>query len=127
MMLCLVKPLIDFAGAGQYMDASYILNQLKNEWQIIEQSEDLRKMKKDIQEEYDQTIQKQVTELAASFFIEVTEVRVRWKPEGDVIRSLKVDARESEEEKTPQIHEFRKTLMEVYNLEASNIDITVED
>lgn len=128
MMLCLVKPLIDFAGAGQYMDASYILNQLKNEWQIIEQSEDLKKMKKDIQEEYDQTIQKQVTELAASFFIEVTKVRVRWKPEGDAIRSLKVEGRESgEEEKTPQIHDFREALMEVYNLEASNIDITVKD
>ena len=46
MMLCLVKPLIDVAGAGQYMDASYILNQMKNEWHIIEESEDLSKMKK---------------------------------------------------------------------------------
>ena len=85
-------------------------------------------MKKDIQEEYDQTIQKQVTELAASFFIEVTKVRVRWKQEGDAIRSLKVEGRESGEEgKTPQIHDFREALMEVYNLEASNIDITVKD
>ena len=128
MMLCLIKPLIDFAGAGQYMDASYILNQLKNEWQVIEQSEDLRKMKKDIQEEYEQTIQKQVTELAASFFIEVTNVRVRFETGGDAIRRLEVEGKESQEEgETPQIHEFREALMEVYNLESRNIDITVDD
>ncbi len=128
MMLCLMKPLIDLAGAGQYMDASYIINQLKNEWQVIEQSEDLRGMKKDIQEEYDDTIQKQVTELAASFFIEVTEVRVRWETDGSAIKELDVEGKETGEEgETPQIHDLREALMEFYNLESSNIDITIRD
>ncbi len=128
MMLCLVKPLIDVAGAGQYMDASYILNQMKNEWHIIEESEDLSKMKKDIQDEYEQTIQKQVKRLAASFFIEATKIRVRWESEGDAIKSLRVEGRESgEEDKTPQIHEFREALTEVYDLESGNIDIKIRD
>lgn len=128
MMLCLIKPLIDFAGAGQYMDASYIINQFKNEWRIIEQSEDLQTMKQDIQEEYAQTIQKQVTELGASFFIQVEDVRVGWEKDGDAVKSLRVDGCESEEmEKTPQIHAFREALAELYNLEDADITLIIED
>lgn len=127
MMLCLVKPLIDFAGAGQYMDASYIINQLKNEWNIIEQSEDLRKMEKEIQEEYEQTIQKQVVELGASFSIQVTEVRVRWENDNDAIKNLRIHGCESEDGKTPQIHRFREALMELYHLESSEIVLNIDD
>ena len=39
----------------------------------------------------------------------------------------RVPQESGEEGKTPQIHDFREALMEVYNLEASNIDITVKD
>ena len=78
MMLCLLKPVIDIAGAGKYMDASYIINQMKNEWEVIAGSGDLRDMKDDIQKEYDDAIEEQVTDLGTAYHIIVTDVRVRW-------------------------------------------------
>ena len=114
MMLCLLKPVIDIAGAGKYMDASYIINQMKNEWEVIAGSGDLRDMKDDIQKEYDDAIEEQVT-----------DVRVRWENDASAVRELSVEGEETDG--TPQIHEFREALEEFYHLDDDRIAITIRD
>ncbi len=127
MMLCLLKPVIDLAGAGKYMDASYIVNQLKNEWDIIARSEDLQDMKQGIQEEYDAAIEEQVTDLGETYAIRVTGVRVRWEEDGSAMRELEVKGEEAahSEGDTPQIHDFREALKEFYHLDTSQIDMVI--
>lgn len=128
LLLCLVKPLIDIAGADRYMDASFLQNQLKNQWKIIEQSQDLRKMEKEVQEEYEQASQKQIKELATSCNLVMKDVEVKWKNNTNTIQSIEIEVKESEEEgKTPRIHKFREALEAVYALEEQNIEIVVED
>ena len=125
MMLCLLKPVIDIAGAGKYMDASYIINQMKNEWEVIAGSGDLRDMKDDIQKEYDDAIEEQVTDLGTAYHIVVTDVRVRWENDASAVRELSVEGEETDG--TPQIHEFREALEEFYHLDDDRIAITIRD
>lgn len=126
MMLCLLKPLVDLSGARDYMDASYIQNELKNELHLIGKSEDLKGMEKEIREEYDRAIENQIAEMAAACNIEITDLRIRWEEETNQMKKLEIEGKENgENNNSPKLHSFRETLMQFYNLDSRNIIISV--
>lgn len=129
LMLCLMKPLIDLAGAERFMDASYIQNQLQNQWEVIARAGELQQMEEDIREEYDRAIQRQISDLAASFFIAVTEVKVEWEKEGKTMKSLKIEGKRQQDtsEKKPQEDDFKETLAQYYRLDSSAISMEMKE
>ncbi|MCI5502890.1 MAG: stage III sporulation protein AF [Anaerobutyricum sp.] len=128
MMLCLLKPLVDLSGANGYMDASYIQNELKNELRLIGKSEDLKGMKKEIREEYDRAIENQISEMAAACNIEIKDVKIQWEEETNQMKKLRIKGKSSgENEKSPNLHSFRETLKQFYNLDSENLIIEIQE
>lgn len=129
LMLCLLKPFIDLAGADRYMDASYIQNQLRSQWEIIARAGELRQMENDIRTEYDRAIQKQIAVLAVSFFITVTEVEVEWKTGEKTMDGLEIEGKKLEEtsEHQPETDDFKETLAEYYHLDSSAIRVKIRE
>lgn len=128
MMLCLAKPLIDLADAGDYMDAAYIRTELKNELNLVGNNDDFKDIKKEIHKEYETAIEKQICDLAKSFLIDITDIHIRWNTQGDSMKKLDLKGRKMEEkEGLVQINSFRETLIQFYNLEDSNINIEMQE
>ena len=128
MMLCLVKPLVDFAGAETYMDAAYIQNALKNEIGLIGETEDFKKMKSEIQDEYETAIEKQISQIAASYYIEIAEIHIQWNSQGDTVQKIDMEGKRMENSSdSPKMKSFREALIQFYNLDDSNINIEMRE
>ncbi|MCD8018929.1 MAG: hypothetical protein LUF92_04895, partial [Clostridiales bacterium] len=86
----------------------------------------LKSLEDDMREEYEKVITEQVKEVAASFFMEVDDVRISWDAEGNGIRKMEIAGECMEEqEDTPDVSSLRMILMDYYDLEAEDITIEV--
>lgn len=128
MMLCLLKPLVDLSNTNDYMDASFIQNELKNELRLIGKSEDLREIKGDIQKTYDKAIENQIKDVASSYDITVTKVQIRWKGDSEQMDTLDIKGESvSENNRSPDISSLRDILMDYYHLEHEDIHIEIQE
>lgn len=128
LMLCLVKPLVDFSSATGFMDASFLQNELKNELRLIGTSEDLKDLKKDVQKTYDRAVENQIIDIAESYYISVKRVQIRWKGDSNQMNRLIIKGESiGEDEKTPRISSFRETLKELYQIDTENIIIDIQE
>lgn len=128
LMLCLIKPLVDFSFADGFMDASFLQNELKNEWQLIGNSEDFKEMKDDIRQTYADAVENQICEIAASYDISVTEVQIRWKGDSEEMNILKIEGESLKESgHSPRVSSLRDDLVEFYHLDADHINIEIQE
>ena len=116
LVLCLLKPVIDFAGTEPYFYASFL------------------------QKECETAYKKQIEEVAEQYGISVKKVTFRWDSAKEHIRKLEIEGslktlqnekyKKSEKQigsvQTETVEKIKKIMMQLYNLKKSDIQIEVE-
>lgn len=155
LMLCLIKPAVDFSDAGKFFDASFLQNELKNELSLVGDSGDFQEMKETIQENYEISCKSQIKEMAQSCGIRAEEISLRWEnrnnqdgtlkeitvkgrletddpPEENLDEAQDQDGTQAEEaareeERETQEAALEEVLAKAYGLEQSDIFVEVEE
>lgn len=130
LVLCLLKPVIDFAGTEAYFHASLLQKEWKSEWNLLKDSKELQEVKEQVKKEREAAYQNQIKDLADRYSILVDKVYFYWDGTDENIKKIKIEGNfQKEEKKQPidstQIEPFKKMIMQLYNLEESNIRIEV--
>ncbi len=131
LVLCLLKPMIDFSGTEQYFQASFIQKEWKNEWNILNNSKELHGIEAQVKKERETAYQGQIKEVADGCGILADNVTFRWDETGKNIKRVEIKGNFQKEltkqqEKSMQIEKLKKVIMRIYNLEEANIRIEVE-
>ena len=152
LVLCLLKPVIDFAGTESYFHASFLQEQWKSERNLLKSSDELQDMEAVIKKESEAAYTAQIKEIADNYGIEVKDVRFRWDSAGEKIKKIEVRGRRKEVEiekqndskesaqstqregiqteklqtKKLKVEKFQKVIQQLYDLKESDIHIEVE-
>nr|WP_296191351.1 stage III sporulation protein AF [uncultured Anaerobutyricum sp.] len=130
LVLCLLKPVIDFTGTEPYFHASFIQKEWKNEWNVLKNSKELRGIEDQVRKERETAYQNQIKEIADSCGVLADNVVFRWDETGENIKKIKIRGNFQEGEtkkqiKSTQIETLKKIIMRIYNLEEADIRIEV--
>lgn len=152
LVLCLLKPVIDFAGAESYFHASFLQEQWKSERNLLKSSGELQDMETVIKKESETAYTAQIKELATNYGIEVKDIRFRWDGAGEKLRKIEIrgSGKVSEAEKQNafkksaqstqiegvqtekiqsqklQSEKLQQVIMQLYDVKESDVRIEVE-
>ncbi|MDD7209458.1 MAG: stage III sporulation protein AF [Lachnospiraceae bacterium] len=128
LMICLMKPVIDLSGAGGLLNASFLKNEFSNELKLIEQTDDLKDVKRTIEEEYTLSYQKQIREIARQYHIEPEKITVKWNPDHKSVNKIEIEGREEEKSNSPpEISSLKETLTKFYGIRQEKIKIEIKE
>ena len=122
LVLCLLKPVIDIAGTESYFYASFLQQEWKNEWSLLKNAKELDGVEEVVRQERETAYRTQIKEIANKYGMQVKEIIFRWDNEGEKLKQIKIDGSMSKE----QSRKIKKILMQLYELEESDICIEVE-
>lgn len=152
LVLCLLKPMIDFVGTESYFHASFLQEQWKSERNLLRSSDELQDMEAVIKKESEAAYTAQIRELAVNCEIEVKDVRFRWDGAGEKLKKIEIKGSgkvsETEKQNTskkstqstqieggqtkklqPQklrVEKLQQVIMQLYDLKESDVCIEVE-
>lgn len=130
LVLCLLKPVIDFAGTGQYFDVSFLQEEWKSERNLLENVKEFRDMKDVIKKEYEAAYKNQIGEVAKKNNIQVKNITFVWNDKKEHLKQIQMRGilvrKERAPDNTSQVEKLKKMLMQLYDLEESDIRIEVE-
>ena len=151
LVLCLLKPVIDFAGTESYFHASFLQEQWKSERNLLRSSDELRDMEAVIKKESEAAYTAQIKELADNYGIEVKDIVFRWDGAEEKIKKIEVRGSGKEENekqntfkesaqstqiegvqtkktqtKKLQVEKLQKVIVQLYDLKESDVRIEVE-
>lgn len=152
LVLCLLKPVIDFAGTESYFHASFLQEQWKSERNLLKSSDELQDMEAVIKKESEAAYTAQIKELADNYGIEVKAIKFRWDGAGEKIRKIEISGSRKKAEtekqnaskksaqstqtkgvqtkklqtKKLQIEKLQNVIMQLYDLKESDVRIEVE-
>lgn len=130
LVLCLLKPVIDFSGTEPYFHASFIQKEWKNEWNILKNSKELQGIEEQVRKEKEAAYQNQIKEVAGSCGVFTDTIVFRWDETGENLKKVEIKGnyqkeKTKQEAKSIQIEKLRKMIMRLYNLKEANICIEV--
>lgn len=134
LVLCLLKPVIDFAGMGQYFHVSFLQEEWKNEQNLLENVKEFREMKDVIKKDYEIAYENQIEEVAKKNKIQIKNVSFQWDSKKEHLKQIKIrgillkgsSKMERDEDILSYTEKLKKILMQLYDLEKSDICIEVE-
>lgn len=130
LVLCLLKPVIDLMGTGQYLDVSFLREEWKSERNLLENADEFRDMKDVIKEEYEAAYKNQIEEIAKKNNIQIKNVTFRWDSRKEHLKKMQMSGiligRTGAPDSTSQVKNLKKILMQLYDIEESDIRIEVE-
>mgnify|MGYP004507979981 FL=1 len=131
LVLCLLKPVIDFAGTEQYFYTSFLQEKWRNEKSMLRNSKELRNLEAEVKRESEAAYESQIKELAGKEGFCVKKITFRWDTEEEYIKRLEIrgSIKKAESEKiktTVHIEKLKEIIMQLYNLEESDVNIEVE-
>ena len=122
LVLCLLKPVIDIVGTESYFHVSFLQQEWKNEWSLLKNAKELDGVEEVVRQERETAYRTQIKEIANKYGMQVKEIIFRWDNEGEKLKKIKIDGSMSKE----QSRKIKKILMQLYELEESDICIEVE-
>ena len=129
-VLCLLKPVIDLMGTGQYLDVSFLREEWKSERNLLENADEFRDMKDVIKKEYETAYKNQIEEIAKKNNIQIKNVTFRWDSRKEHLKQMQMSGilirRTGASDSTTQVEKLKKILMQLYDIEESDIRIEVE-
>lgn len=133
LVLCLGKPVIDFVGAQQYFQTSFLQEQWKVERNLLKNSKEIEGMKEVVREEQEKTYTNRIKELAVPYGIKINTVTFSWSNAEEKIKKIKISGtfqnenkKESGKVNPDEIQKLKKVLMQLYELDESDISIDIE-
>lgn len=131
LVLCLLKPVIDFAGTEAYFHASVLQEQWKNEQKLLMNSKELGNLEASVRRESEAAYKNQIRELADNAGIQESRITVRWDGAREKIKKIELRgiwAKEAgkEAENSEKKEKLKKVIGELYDLKESDICIEVE-
>lgn len=87
LVVCLLKPVIDFAGTEQYFQVSFLQEEWKNERNLLGNVKEFQDMQDVLKKEYETAYKNQIEEIAKKKNIQVKKITFWW----DNKRTFKTD------------------------------------
>lgn len=131
LVLCLLKPVIDFMGTEPYFHASFLQEQWRSERNLLRNSEEFHDLEESVRKESETAYKNQIKELADHMGIEQREIAIQWDSGGESIRKIEIMGRvkkgktEKKEDFTGE-EKLKKVISQLYNVKESDIRIEVE-
>ena len=91
LVLCLLKPVIDFSGTEPYFYASFLQKEWQSERNRMKYSKELSEVEAVVQKECEAAYKKQIEEVAEQYGISVKKVTFRWDSAKEHIRKLEIE------------------------------------
>lgn len=134
LVVCLLKPAIDLAGTEQYFRVSFLQEEWKSERNLVKNVKEFRDMKDVLKKEYEAAYKNQIEEIAKKNNIQVKNVTFGWDNKKEQVKQIQLQGillKRSEEQNITtdnpsHIENLKKILMQLYDLEESDIRIEVE-
>lgn len=133
LVLCLGKPVMDLVGAQQYFQTSFLQEQWNMERNLLKNSKEIEKMKEAVTKEQERAYKNQIKELAVSYGIKINDIAFAWNQAEEKIKRIKIrgtlqNGKKEEAGKvdTDEIQKLKKVLMQLYELDESDICIDIE-
>ena len=129
LVLCLLKPVIDFAGTEPYFYASFLQKEWQSERNRMKYSKELSEVEAVVQKECEAAYKKQIEEVAEQYGISVKKVTFRWDISKEHIRKLEIEGslktlqnekykkseKQIESVQTETVEKIKKIMMQLYN------------
>lgn len=133
LVLCLGKPVMDLVGAQQYFQTSFLQEQWNMERNLLKNSKEIEKMKEAVTKEQERAYKNQIRELAVSYGIKIKDVAFAWNRAEEKLKRIKIrgtlqdgNKKNAGKADTDEIQKLKKVLMQLYELDESDICIDVE-
>ena len=131
LVLCLLKPVLDFAGTEKYFQASFLQEEWKNERNLLKNAEELKGIEAVIKKEKEASYKSQIEELADSYGLQIEGADFRWDSVGEKINKIQLKAKWKDKGSEnsislTQIQKLKEVLMQIYELKEEDISIEVE-
>lgn len=126
LVLCLLKPAIDFMGTEPYFHTFFLQEQWESERNFLRNSKELRDLEEAVRKESETACKNQIRELADSSGVQESEISLRWDSAGENIKKIEIRGNLKKGEDFVEIEKLKKVICQLYNLKESDICIEVE-
>lgn len=131
LVLCLLKPVIDFAGTEKYFQASFLQEEWKSERNLLKSAKELRGIEEVIKKEKEASYKSQIEELADQYGLQIERADFRWDSVGERINEIQIKAKWWDKESgkrnsITQTEKLKQVLAQIYELKEEDIRIEVE-
>ncbi|MDO5146771.1 MAG: stage III sporulation protein AF [Eubacteriales bacterium] len=125
LMLCLMKPVVDWANAESLAGFSYLKNQWESERKLLPGSGEFRRVEEEMRENYEEAVKNQIVRMAQGFSFVVTETGIDWDRKREKVAKIFVCGRQKEDGSF-QKEEFCEALAGYFDLEPEDVEIAAD-
>lgn len=134
LVVCLLKPVIDFAGTEQYFQVSFLQEEWKNERNLLGNVKEFQDMQDVLKKEYDTAYKNQIEEIAKKKNIQVKKITFWWDNKKEHLKQIEIrgillkgsDSTLHTTDNPSHVESLKKILMQLYDLEESDVFVEVE-
>ena len=90
LVVCLLKPVIDFAGAEQCFQVSFLQEEWKNERNLLGNVKEFQDMQDVLKKEYETAYKNQIEEIAKKKNIQVKKITFWWDNKKDHLNQTEI-------------------------------------
>ena len=130
LVVCLLKPVIDFAGTEQYFQVSFLQEEWKNERNLLGNVKEFQDMQDVLKKEYETAYKNQIEEIAKKIKNRLYKMESQKEHLKQIeIRGILLKGSDSTLHTTDNpshVESLKKILMQLYDLEESDVFVEVE-
>ena len=134
LVVCLLKPVIDFAGTEQYFQVSFLQEEWKNERNLLGNVKEFQDMQDVLKKEYETAYKNQIEEIAKKKNIQVKKITFWWDNKKEHLKQIEIrgillkgsDSTLHTTDNHSHVESLKKILMQLYDLEESDVFVEVE-